>query len=107
MTADHWDVIIIGTGAGGATLALRLAQTGKRILMLERGGFLPREPENWSEDEVVTRGRYRAKERWLDQDDKPFDPFTHYWVGGNTKMYGAALFRLREHDFRTRPRSMA
>lgn len=103
MTTEHWDVIIIGTGAGGGTLAQRLAQTGKRILLLERGEFLPREPENWSEDEVVTRGRYRTKEQWLDQDDKPFDPFTHYWVGGNTKMYGAALFRLREHDFQATP----
>lgn len=103
MSTNHWDVIIIGTGAGGGTLAQRLAQTGKRILLLERGTFLPREPENWSEDEVVTRGRYRAKEHWLDRDDQPFQPFTHYWVGGNTKLYGAALFRLREHDFKETP----
>ncbi len=99
MTGTHWDVIIVGTGAGGGTLAQRLAPTGKRILLLERGEFLPREPENWSEDEVVTRGRYRAKESWLDADGNAFEPFTHFWVGGNTKLYGAALFRLREDDF--------
>jgi choline dehydrogenase-like flavoprotein len=99
MSRVDWDVIIVGTGAGGGTLAQRLAPTGKRILLLERGGFLPREPENWSEREVVVRGRYRATERWLDADGSPFEPFTHFWVGGNTKLYGAALFRLREDDF--------
>jgi choline dehydrogenase-like flavoprotein len=99
MANSEWDVIIIGTGAGGGTLALRLAETGKRILLLERGELLPREAENWSEHEVVTRGRYRAKEEWLDAQDRPFTPFTHYCVGGNTKLYGAALLRLRAHDF--------
>ncbi len=103
MDSSDWDVIIVGTGAGGGTLALRLAQTGKRILLLERGEFLPREPENWLEEEVVTRGRYRARERWLDRDEQPFDPFTHFCVGGNTKLYGAALFRLRAHDFAATP----
>lgn len=103
MSDKHWDVIIVGTGAGGGTLAQRLAQTGKRILLLERGAFLPREPENWQEDEVVVRGRYRAREQWLDGAGQRFDPFTHFWVGGNTKLYGAALFRLREHDFQRVP----
>lgn len=95
---DHFDVIIIGTGAGGGTLAGRLAGTGKRILILERGGFLPRERENWNA-EKVRLGRYRSGEQWLDKDGTEFEPFTHYWVGGNTKMYGAALLRLRESDF--------
>ena len=63
---NHYDVIIIGTGAGGGTLALALASTGKRILLLERGEFLPREKENWSSEEVILRGRYKAKETWLD-----------------------------------------
>ncbi len=100
MRNDSYDVIIIGTGAGGGTMAHRLAQTGKRILVLERGGFLPREKENWDQREVFTKGRYLAKETWLDRAGQTFQPYTHYWVGGNTKVYGAALLRLRESDFR-------
>lgn len=95
----HYDVIIIGTGAGGGTIARRLAPSGKRILILERGGFLPRERENWDPRAVFEEKRYLAKETWYDREDRPFQPYTHYWVGGNTKMYGAALLRLREHDF--------
>ncbi len=94
-----YDLIIIGTGAGGGTLARKLAPTGKQILILERGSFLPKEPENWNPHEVYTVGRYRPKEAWLDADGKAFAPFTHYCVGGNTKLYGAALLRLRESDF--------
>ena len=94
-----YDLIIIGTGAGGGTLAHKLATTGKQILILERGDFLPKEVENWNPREVYTVGRYRPKENWLDRDGKAFAPFTHYCVGGNTKVYGAALLRLRESDF--------
>src|SRR5258705_473395 len=96
---NHYDIIIIGTGSGGSTIAYKLAPTGKRILILERGGFIPKEKENWDPHEVVTNGRYRPKEDWYDKDDKPFKPFIHYNVGGNSKMYGAALFRFRESDF--------
>ena len=98
----HYDVIIIGTGAGGGTMAHALASTGKKILMLERGDFLPKERENWDTHEIFTKRRYQARENWHHvKDDKVerFDPMIHYWVGGNTKMYGAALFRLREKDF--------
>ncbi|MBX3378498.1 MAG: GMC family oxidoreductase [Phycisphaeraceae bacterium] len=95
----HYDVIIIGSGAGGGTLAQRLAPSGKRILIIERGDFLPRERENWDTKAVFEQKRYLAKETWFDKDDKPFEPYTHYWVGGNTKVYGAALLRMREHDF--------
>jgi choline dehydrogenase-like flavoprotein len=95
----HYDVIIIGTGAGGGTLAYRLARSGKRILLLERGGFLRREPENWDSRAVFIENRYKAKEEWYDKDGKPFHPGAHYYVGGNTKVYGAILFRLRERDF--------
>jgi choline dehydrogenase-like flavoprotein len=98
MNSDRFDVIIIGTGAGGGTLAARLAPTGLKILLLERGEFLPREKENWDPD-AVAKGRYQAKETWYDEHDQPFQPYTHYWVGGNTKVYGAALLRLRERDF--------
>jgi choline dehydrogenase-like flavoprotein len=94
-----YDIIIIGSGAGGGTLAWKLAPSGKKILILERGNYIPKEKENWDAREVFTKGRYRTTEQWFDKDDKPFSPYTHYAVGGNTKMYGAALFRLRETDF--------
>ena len=98
-STQRWDVIIVGSGAGGGTLAWRLAQTGKRVLILERGDWLPRERENWDLEEVNRKGRYRTHARWLDVEGNPFEPYTHAWVGGNTKMYGAALLRLRESDF--------
>jgi choline dehydrogenase-like flavoprotein len=95
----HYDVIVIGTGAGGGTFAHRLAPSGKRILMLERGGYLPRERANWDSTEVFVKGRYRAPEFWLDRNGNEFPPEVNYYVGGNTKFYGAALFRLRPQDF--------
>lgn len=99
MSTEHYDVIIIGTGAGGGTLAHRLAPSGKRILLLERGGYLPREPENWDSREVFGKDRYLSDEVWYDADAQPFKPHQQYFVGGNTKFYGAILFRLRERDF--------
>ncbi len=96
---EHYDVIIIGTGAGGGTLAHALAPTGKRILLLERGDFLPREMENWNPEAVFVDGRYISDETWYDADDSPFHPQVHYFVGGATKLYGAALYRLRPQDF--------
>jgi len=95
----HYDVIIIGTGAGGGTLAHKLAPSGKRILILERGGYVPREKENWDSRAVNVDARYHTKEVWHDKEGKPLHPHTSYYVGGNTKFYGAALFRLREQDF--------
>jgi choline dehydrogenase-like flavoprotein len=95
----HYDVIIIGSGAGGGTLAWKLAPSGKRILLIERGDYVPREPENWSTRAVNVQGRYQTREMWKDGDGKSLHPHTNYWVGGNTKFYGAALFRLRERDF--------
>jgi len=98
--ATHYDIIIIGTGAGGGTIAHRLAPTGKRILILERGDFLPREKANWDAREVYQNERYHTQEKWIDDNNgKPFRPQMSYWVGGNTKVYGAALLRLRERDF--------
>jgi choline dehydrogenase-like flavoprotein len=95
----HFDVIIIGTGAGGGTLAYRLAPSGKRILLLERGDYVPREADNWNPRPVNVEGKYQTKELWQDKDGKPLHPHTNYYVGGNTKFYGAALFRLRQEDF--------
>lgn len=99
MSADHHDIIVIGTGPGGAALAHRLAPTGKRILMIERGDYLPRSRANWDAKTVFVDGAYQAKETWYDQAGSPFHPGLHYFVGGNSKVYGAALFRLRERDF--------
>jgi choline dehydrogenase-like flavoprotein len=96
---DHYDVIIVGSGAGGGTLAHTLAASGKRILLLERGDFLPREIENWNPKPVFVDGRYISKDTWFDRDGKPFQPQVHYFVGGATKLYGAALYRLRPQDF--------
>ncbi len=96
---DRYDVIIIGTGAGGGTLLSALAPLGKRILVLERGDFVPREKENWDPKAVNVDGRYQTKEVWKDKDGKELHPHTNYWVGGNTKFYGAALFRFRKEDF--------
>jgi choline dehydrogenase-like flavoprotein len=95
----HYDFIIIGTGAGGGTLAWKLAPSGKRILLLERGPYVPREKDNWSPRAVNAEGKYNTKEVWRDKDGKELHPHTNYYVGGNTKFYGAALFRLREADF--------
>jgi len=95
----HFDVIIIGSGAGGGTLAYRLAPSGARILLLERGDYVPREKDNWSTRAVNVEGKYAAKETWRDSAGKELHPHTNYWVGGNTKFYGAALFRLRKEDF--------
>jgi choline dehydrogenase-like flavoprotein len=96
---DKYDIIIIGTGAGGGTLVHALRDSGKNILVLERGTYLPREKENWDSIEVFHHDRYHTKEVWKTNDEKDFHPQTGYWVGGNTKVYGAALFRLREKNF--------
>jgi len=99
MVSTSYDVIIIGTGAGGGTLLHALADTGRRILVLERGGYVPREPQNWNPQEVNALGRYHTKEVWKTKGAKDLHPHTNYYVGGNTKFYGAALFRLRREDF--------
>src|SRR6185436_8793841 len=98
-TNNHYDVIIIGTGAGGGTLAYKLAPSGKKILLLERGDYVPREKDNWSTRAVNLEAKYNTKEAWRDVDGKELHPHTNYFVGGNTKFYGAALFRLRKEDF--------
>ena len=97
--SEHFDVIIVGSGAGGGTLAHTLAPSGKRILLLERGDFLPRETENWNPAAVFVDGRYISPDPWFDADGKQFQPQVHYYVGGATKLYGAALYRLRPGDF--------
>lgn len=99
MAAHGFDLIIIGTGAGGGTLAHALASSGARILLIERGDFVPREPENWDPRAVWRDLRYRAAEHWLDQRGDEFRPYMHYGIGGNSKYWGSVLYRLREADF--------
>jgi choline dehydrogenase-like flavoprotein len=99
MPNNHYDVVIIGTGAGGGTLASKLAPTGKKVLLIERGDYVPREKDNWSSAAVNLHGKYQTKELWKDREGKDLHPHTNYYVGGNTKFYGAALFRLRKEDF--------
>src|SRR5438876_12222323 len=95
----HNEVIIIGSCAGGGTLAYRLAPSGKQILISERGDNVTREKDNWNPQAVNVDGKYNTKELWRDKDGKELHPHTNYYVGGNTKFYGAALFRLRREDF--------
>jgi choline dehydrogenase-like flavoprotein len=99
VSTEKYDAIIIGSGPGGGTMAWRLAQTGKRILLIERGEYLPRERENWDTQSVFMDARYQTTERWFSSDGKSFHPGLHYFVGGNSKVYGGVLLRLRERDF--------
>jgi choline dehydrogenase-like flavoprotein len=96
---SDYDIIVIGSGAGGGTLMHRLAPSGKRILLLERGGWLPREPQNWRAEDVFVDNRYVSDDTWHYSDGSSFHPEVHYFVGGATKRYGAALYRLRKEDF--------
>jgi choline dehydrogenase-like flavoprotein len=99
MRTEHFDIVIIGSGAGGGTMAQALAGTGARLLVVERGDVVPSEPENWSPQAVWRELRYRTSERWLDAQGREFLPYTHYCVGGNTKFWGSVLYRLRREDF--------
>lgn len=95
-----YDIIIIGSGAGGSTVARSLANTGKKILMLERGDFLPRELNNWNPDHIFLERGYQIEEQWYDHaQEAMFRPQAYYRVGGNTKVYGAVLMRMRLEDF--------
>ncbi|MEH3148531.1 MAG: GMC family oxidoreductase [Methylobacterium frigidaeris] len=99
MAGEHYDVIIVGSGPGGGTMAWRLAQTGRRILLVERGDYIRRGPRNWDSQAVIVDGVYQAPETWYSSDGQSFHPGLHYYVGGNSKFYGSILFRLRERDF--------
>lgn len=96
----HYNVIIVGSGMGGGSVAYTLKNTGLSVLIIERGDFVPQEPQNWDPDAVFVDGRYKNAEQWYDPSGVPFDPGTYYYVGGNTKFYGASLVRFRREDFR-------
>ncbi|MGR3279696.1 dehydrogenase, partial [Acaryochloris marina NIES-2412] len=100
---QQYDIIIVGTGAGGGTLAQKLAPTGKQILILERGSVMALDEQNLAGVDVLRNKRYHSPEQWYDQSGEPFSPQTNYAVGGNTKIYGASLMRMRERDFESVP----
>lgn len=93
------DIVIVGSGMGGGTLAYALRNRGAKVLIVERGDYLPREPENWSPREIFVAKRYRTTDAYLDGSGKPFHPSIYHVVGGCTKVYGAALPRFRREDF--------
>lgn len=93
------DIVIIGSGVGGSAVAWALAETGASVLVLERGAYLPREPQNADAEAMFIEQRYRTRETWLDGAGGEFRPGQYYYVGGCSKVYGGALFRLREKDF--------
>jgi choline dehydrogenase-like flavoprotein len=99
MPHQQFDIVIVGSGAGGGTMAHALADTGARILVVERGDVVPSEAENWDPIAVWQQLRYRTSERWLDGDGREFQPYMHYVVGGNTKFWGGVLYRFRREDF--------
>lgn len=93
-----YDVVVIGSGVGGGSVALQLAGCNAKVLILERGPALTREAQNWDPVEVFCERRYHTKETWF-ADGRAFNPGMFYFVGGSTKFYGAAMFRFREKDF--------
>ena len=96
----HYDVIIIGSGAGGGTLAGALSRKGHSVLMLERGEAMALEDQNVADVDLFRKDRYHPRnERWFGPDGDPFAPQTTYSLGGNTKIWGAVLERMREQDF--------
>ena len=93
------DVIIIGSGMGGATLAAQLAPTGRRILIVEKGERLQPSPADRDADAIFGKAHFRPREEWLDGAGQLFNPGNYYNVGGNSKFYGAVLLRYRREDF--------
>src|SRR5688572_18569748 len=98
MNREKFDVVIIGSGVGGGSVALQLAGSDARVLVLERGPHLPREPQNWDPEAVFCEKRYQCTETWY-ADSRAFRPGMFYFVGGHTKFYGTAMLRFRERDF--------
>jgi choline dehydrogenase-like flavoprotein len=98
-TRDHYDVVIVGSGMGGGTMAYALKDAGLSVLLIERGDYLPQEAQNWDARAVFVDGRYKNAGPWFSVDGSPFSPGTYYYVGGNTKFYGGSLARFRREDF--------
>jgi choline dehydrogenase-like flavoprotein len=94
-----YDVVIVGAGVGGGAMANRLAEAGASVLVIERGNYLPREADNWSVKAVFHDRKYTTRETWRDRTGNTFRPSTYYYVGGNSKFFGAATVRFRPQDF--------
>jgi len=100
MSANHYDVINHRQRRGRRHTGTQARAIRQKDFDLERGGYLPREKQNWGHDGSFRPESLRLKNTWHDKNDKPFQPGSHYFVGGATKMYGAALFRLRKEFHR-------
>src|SRR5919199_5596447 len=100
---DTVDAIVVGSGAGGAAAAYRLVRRGLSVLMLEKGGHLPRDGSTLSTRDVFKLGKFKSKEPWHDGKGQGFVPSEFYNIGGKTKWYGAALLRFSPHEFRADP----
>src|SRR6185295_8941706 len=99
----RYDAIIIGSGAGGSAAAYHLTQTGKKVLLLEKGLLLPRDGSTLDVDTVMRRGAYLSDEAWIDRHGQRTVPEEHFNLGGKTKWYGAALLRFAPHEFDADP----
>jgi len=97
--AAHYDIVIIGSGIGGATILNALSDSGARILLLERGEQLPETSAARDADEVFVKQSFKSDERWRNADGELFSPGNYYYLGGNSKFYGAVMLRYRERDF--------
>lgn len=98
-----YDVIIVGSGAGGSAVAYHLTQTGRRVLLLEKGPVLPKDGSTLDVEQVLRQGAFLADEPWLDRHDRLTVPEEHFNLGGKTKWYGAALLRFAPHEFSADP----
>jgi choline dehydrogenase-like flavoprotein len=101
--SEHYDVLIIGSGAGGSAAAYALAQAGRRVLLLEKGRELPRDGSTMDVDKVIRQGIFKSKEPWLDRNGRTFEPEEYFNLGGKTKWYGAAVARFEPHEFEAEP----
>lgn len=103
MTGQNYDVIILGSGAGGSACAYNLVQAGKRVLLLEKGGHLPRDGSTLDVKPVFGEEHFKNRQPWTDNRNRKLTPGEYYNVGGKTKWYGAALLRFGPHEFNTDP----
>ena len=94
------DIVVIGSGPGGGTMAFALRVCGADVLLVEQGDFLPSEEENWSPTENFVNMRYKADTTWIDAaTDAEFRPNLYQYVGGCSKVWGSVLARMRPEDF--------
>ena len=103
MSAEYYDSIIVGSGAGGAAAAYRLTEGGQRVLLLEKGPMLARTSDTLDPQRVVHDGYYKSKETWSDARGNPIVPEEYFNVGGKTKWYGAALLRFAGNEMTADP----